>query len=567
MKTNINNILKATGILIAGVLLGWLIFGGEKNNEEAMHDHSISNSAEIWTCSMHPQVRSNEPGECPICGMDLIPLAVEDSEANPAVYQMSESAMKLANVQTIRVGSTEAGQKVRLNGKIQIDERNTYTQSSHFPGRIEQLMVNFTGESIKKGQTLAKIYSPELVAAQEELLQAASIKESQPQLFEAAKRKFNNWRIGENQINEIISSGKVKQVFPLKADISGIVTNKMVELGDYVESGVPIYEISDLSKLWVLFDVYESELGWIKEGSEVTYTVKSLPGRSFNGIISFIDPLINSQSRVATARVEISNKEGLLKPQMFVSGVIENPVEQGNDEIIIPQSAVLWTGKRSVVYMQESGGFKMREVTLGTALGENYVVQEGLQRGEEIVINGAFTIDAAAELAGKPSMMSHENEQVDQHHLQEISIQEKKALLPLFEAYFEMKNALASDNNAGAKMGARNMSKAFTNLNNNDFSSNSKMVRRQISRVLEQTMEGLNDKQIEDVRKNFIAISEAMIALAKAFDPLDAPLYVQHCPMADNNVGADWLSREEEIINPYFGESMLSCGEVKWVIR
>ncbi|GAA5030008.1 hypothetical protein GCM10011506_18730 [Marivirga lumbricoides] len=567
MKTNINNILKATGILIAGVLLGWLIFGGEKNNEEAVHDHSISNAAEIWTCSMHPQVRSNEPGECPICGMDLIPLAVEDSEANPAVYQMSESAMKLANVQTIRVGSTEAGQKVRLNGKIQIDERNTYTQSSHFPGRIEQLMVNFTGESVKKGQTLAKIYSPELVAAQEELLQAASIKESQPQLFEAAKRKFNNWRIGENQINEIISSGKVKQVFPLKADISGIVTNKMVELGDYVESGVPIYEISDLSKLWVLFDVYESELGWIKEGSEVTYTVKSLPGRSFDGKISFIDPLINSQSRVATARVEISNKEGLLKPQMFVSGVIENPVEQGNDEIIIPQSAVLWTGKRSVVYMQESGGFKMREVTLGTALGENYVVQEGLQRGEEIVINGAFTIDAAAELAGKPSMMSHENEQVDQHHLQEISIQEKKALLPLFEAYFEMKNALASDNNAGAKMGARNMSKAFTNLNNNDFSSNSKMVRRQISRVLEQTMEGLNDKQIEDVRKNFIAISEAMIALAKAFDPLDAPLYVQHCPMADNNVGADWLSREEEIINPYFGESMLSCGEVKWVIR
>lgn len=426
------------------------------------------------------------------------------------------------------------------------------------------------------------------MTAQEELLQAASIRESQPELFEAAKSKFKNWKIGENQINDIVESNQVKQVFPLKADVNGVVTNKMVELGDYVAAGMPIYEISDLSELWVLFDVYESDLAWIKEGSEVSYTVESLPGKSFEGKISFIDPLINPQTRVATARIEVNNKQHLLKPQMFVSGLVENPIDQGKDEIIIPQSAVLWTGKRSVVYVRENGGFKMQEITLGAVLGENYVVQDGLQKGEEIVTNGAFTIDAAAELAGKPSMMNPEegpamaghnhggmempasSDQVKEKETKPVAISQKakEALQPLYAGYLDLKNALVADDLKESKRAAIQLMSTFGKINMSLFTGEAHNAWMGYSSAMSETLrQAQHQNSIEELRTTFQQISEGMIAMAKAFNPLDQALYIQFCPMADNNKGANWLSTEEEIRNPYFGESMLTCGEVENILK
>ena len=419
MKAKNKKLLKTAGILVVGILLGWLLFGGVDKKEDKLgenHDHTDA-VGEIWTCSMHPQIRMNEPGNCPICGMTLIPLDSEVTTADPNVYQMSESAIKLANISTLVVGKSDAKKEIRLNGKVQVDERHAYSQSTHIPGRIEQINVNFTGEKVQRGQTLATVYSPELVTAQEELLQAASIKESQPELFEAAQEKLRNWKINQSQIDQILTNGKAIQRFSIRADVNGVVTEKMVELGDYVERGMPIYEISDLSKVWVLFDLYESELAWVKEGSEIEYTVNSLPGETFTGIISFIDPLIDPQTRVASARVEVNNKDGRLKPETFASGIVKNKIGKvDSKEIVIPKSAVLWTGKRSVVYIKEGSGFKMREITLGPALGDAYIIKEGLLAGEEIVVNGTFTVDAASQLAGKPSMMSPEGGKVVTGH-------------------------------------------------------------------------------------------------------------------------------------------------------
>ena len=411
MQSKNKKYLKAAGILLAGILLGWMIFGGGNSSHE---DHQTTESSDdqiIWTCSMHPQIRQNEPGACPICGMDLIPLETSGGGEEPGSYQMSENAMKLANVQTMVVGRGDASREIRLNGKIQVDERNTYSQSTHIPGRIEQLAINFTGEQVSRGQNLATIYSPELVTAQEELLQASRIRASQPELFEAAKEKLRNWKIGDAQIAQILSGGKALQRFSIRADVNGIVTEKMVDLGDYVERGMPIYEISDLSKVWVLFDLYEGALSWVTVGSKVEYTVNSLPGETFEGTISFIDPLLNPQTRVATARVEVDNRNGKLKPEMFASGVVKNNLATAQtQELVIPNSAVLWTGKRSRVYVKTNGGdrasFSLREITLGPSLGDSYVVQEGLEPGEEIVSNGAFTIDAAVQLSGGRSMMN-----------------------------------------------------------------------------------------------------------------------------------------------------------------
>ncbi len=203
------------------------------------------------------------------------------------------------------------------------------------------------------------------------------------------------------------------KTFNIQADVSGYVTKKMVNPpGDYVSrGGQSIYEIADLSKVWLLFDVYESEMGWIKKGDKVEFTVASLPGESFTGTISFLDPVINPpKTRVAKARVVADNPDLTLKPEMFVSGTVKAKLANQSDALVVPKTAVMWTGTRAVVYVKsttEQGiNFKMREITLGPALGESYVINDGLQTGEEIAVNGTFSIDAAAQLAGKPSMMN-----------------------------------------------------------------------------------------------------------------------------------------------------------------
>jgi len=585
MTTKTKNILKMTGILLAGLLLGWIFFGGN----DAPKSVTEQTAATVWTCSMDPQIRMAEPGNCPLCGMALIPLENNHSEADPNALQMTENAMKLANIQTMVVGSKEASKELRLNGKVQIDERKLYAQSTHIPGRIEQLSINFTGEKVNRGQRLGMVYSPELVTAQEELLQAYSIRSSQPELFDAAKQKLRNWKIGDNSINRIISSGKPIQQFPISADVSGIVTAKKVELGDYVERGMPLYEIADLSSVWILFDVYESDIPWVKVGDKVSYTIQSLPGETFEGTISFLDPMINPQTRVATARIEVKNATDKLKPEMFASGIVKNNISiKGTSEIVIPKSAVMWTGERSIVYVKSTSenkvNFKLQEVMLGPSLGDAYVIKSGLENGEEIVVNGTFTVDAAAQLAGKPSMMNPEGGSANTGHNHgemettskvektvkstEVSPKAKEALKPIYQEYLNLKDALAADNLANAKKAGIAMQKSLSKVDMSLFSGDSHEIWMKHQNNLKLALKPVpNFKNIEEIRKAFQHISEAMIALTNSFKPFGQTLYVQYCPMVDGNKGANWLSQFEEIKNPYFGAAMLKCGETKATIK
>jgi len=409
---NTKNIAITAGTLLFGILLGWLIFGGSPDAEHAGHDHDTAVAADetIWTCSMHPQIRRQEPGDCPICNMELIPLEEEGGDAGAVQVSMSPTAMQLANIQTRIVGMGKPVKQVRLNGKVQEDERLVFSQSSHIPGRIESLEVNFTGQYVTSGTPLAQVYSPELVTAQNELLQAQAFRESRPQLYEAARQKLKNWKLTDAQIDAIADAGETQQTFPVLAGTSGYVTEKMVNVGDYVNRGQTIYQIANLNRVWVLFDVYESDLAWIDKGDEITFTVSSMPGKAFEGTISYIDPVINPQTRVAKARVVVNNSEKGLKPEMFVSGVVEASLPEWGDALIVPKSAIMWTGTRSIAYVKKTNdkgvAFEMREVVLGPALGDGYVVESGLNAGDEIAVNGTFSIDAAAQLAGKPSMMN-----------------------------------------------------------------------------------------------------------------------------------------------------------------
>ncbi|MDB4584058.1 efflux RND transporter periplasmic adaptor subunit [Draconibacterium sp.] len=603
MKSNRKTIIIALATLATGLLLGWLIFGGSENKTTDEHQHELSAEEvageTIWTCSMHPQIRQNEPGDCPICGMDLIPLEDEqNSEIDPAAISMSPTAMQLASIQTAVVGAMDPVKLVRLDGKVQEDERLVYSQSSHIPGRIENLMVNFTGEFVNKGQTIASIYSPEMVTAQEELFEAQKIKETQPQLFNAAKEKLKNWKLTDEQIEKILQSGTTRETFDLQADVSGYVTNKMVNPGDYIRRGEVIYKIADLSKVWVLFDVYESDMPWIKKGDKVEFTIASLPGETFNGTISFLDPVIDPKTRVAKARVSLNNRGFKLKPEMFVSGTVEAKLPAQCGAVVVPKTAVMWTGKRSVVYVksetQQGVNFMMRKVTLGPALGESYIIENGLQEGEEIAVNGTFSIDAAAQLAGKPSMMNPEGgdsgagrmpgmdmgsgsqsgsktvQSSEDMTMEPVDADPafKEQLTNVYENYLKMKDAFVASEAHQVMVAAQDVKKSLNKVDMGLLKGDAHMAWMEQLKTLESTINTISKlMDIEKQRTEFARFNLAFYKSLKMFGLKNETAYYQYCPMANRDKGAYWFSESEEIRNPYFGDEMLQCGETRETIK
>ena len=421
-----NQYIRGGLFVAAGLFLGWLFFHAPEKHEEG-HNHSAEEAKkEVWTCSMHPQIRMDKPGKCPICAMDLIPFSsMSSSGSDEMAIHLTKEAAQLANVQISVVSSQNPEKELRLYGKVQADERLLQNQVAHISGRVEKLLVNFTGEPVRKGQKLAAIYSPELVTAQQELFEAAKAKQSQPEIYEAAKEKLRQWKLSDAQISTIENSHNIQSNIDIEATTSGIVTARRINMGDYVSAGTVLYEVSDLSRVWVLFDAYESDLPFLKQGDKIIFTIQALPGNSFDGTIRFIDPVIDPVNRVAKVRVEISNPGAKLKPEMFATGIVKSNLAEYKGKLVIPASAVLWTGKRSIVYVKRPGDepiFQLREVELGPKLGESFVILDGLTDGEEIATQGAFSIDAAAQLEGKPSMMNQENlsgntEQATSSHL------------------------------------------------------------------------------------------------------------------------------------------------------
>jgi Cu(I)/Ag(I) efflux system membrane fusion protein len=405
-----NKYIRFSLILIAGIFLGWIFFHSAPT-KEVKPDHTAETAkATIWTCAMHPQIRMPEPGKCPICAMELIPLNQGGTTTDPGAIHLTKEAAQLANVLTSIVSKQNPVKELRLYGKVQADERLLQSQVSYFPGRIEKLLVNFTGEEVRKGQTLAVIYSPDLVTAQQELLETVATKESQPVLYEASKDKLRQWKLTDNQIASIESSGKVKTEFEVFANTTGIVSARRVNNGDFISPGSVLYDVADLSHVWIMFDAYESDLPYLSKGQKVTFTMQALPGVDYSGNITFIDPVLDPVTRVARVRIEVGNQGGKLKPEMFATGIVKANMNEFKDKMVIPRTAVLWTGKRSVVYVKQPGieepVFKIREIELGPMLGNSYVITDGLTDGEEIVTQGAFSVDAAAQLEGKPSMMN-----------------------------------------------------------------------------------------------------------------------------------------------------------------
>ena len=238
--------------LVSGLGLGYILFSSSVKEDNHGHGEAFeeSNDETIYTCSMHPQIRKNEPGDCPICGMDLIPLD-GNASSDVTVLEMTEAAVKLSNIQTTILGQTgKSSNEFSLSGKIQADERTAASQVTHLPGRIEKLYVTFKGERVNKGQKVAEIYSPELVAAQQELLEALKYQNVNASLLEAARKKLYYWKIPKSTISAIEKSGKIQETFTLFAEISGVVSNRRVSVGDYVRQGQSLFDVLNFSFLF-----------------------------------------------------------------------------------------------------------------------------------------------------------------------------------------------------------------------------------------------------------------------------------------------------------------------------
>jgi len=418
-QENTKRIGKLVLIIIVSVMAGMLLHRIAFRAQDS-HFHSegedvpgAEKKAETWTCSMHPQIKLPKPGKCPICFMDLIPLEDGGNGGGEREVAVSNYAAKLMDIETTEVIRKFVEAEVRLVGKIDYDETRVSYISAWVPGRLDRLFINYTGIPVKKGDHMAEIYSPDLLTAQEELLQAIKVgetlKNSQSEIIRntarttvtASQEKLRLLGLTKEQIDEMIRTKVVTDHVTLHAPANGIVIHKNAQEGMYIQTGTRIYTIADLSTIWVQLDAYESDLNWLRYGGNVDFTTETYPGKTFKGTISFIDPLIDLATRTAKVRVIVENPTLELKPGMFVRAIVRPQVAEGgrvmnpalagkwispmhpevvkdgpgscdvcgmplvtaeslgyvsesveNAPIVIPVTAALKTGKRAVVYVE-----------------------------------------------------------------------------------------------------------------------------------------------------------------------------------------------------------------------
>lgn len=550
--------------LMIGLGLGYLFFGSSEEKSSQIKS-KISEEIQGYTCSMHPQIKQPNEGKCPLCGMDLVISRTINNSSSRTQFRMTERALALANINTLTVGLDNNPERtLHLSGVITTNKSTDATQATIFEGRIEELNVNFIGDYVRKGQQIGVIYAPNMYEPQDRVRASLGYRESHPNSWDAARHNHGLWKLTDDQINQVIKTGKPIVRFPLLAEASGTVTEIMAKEGEFYSEGAPLYSISNLNTVWAIFEAYESQIPHLKMGQEVEVSSPSFTGKKLNAKIAFIEPVVNSERRTASVRVTLRNAQHFLKPGMLVEGEVE--IEGGNEAITIPKSAVLWTGKRSLVYVKvnpDEPVFEMKEVTIGTSAGDSYEILDGLVEGEEIVVNGTFTVDAAAQLNGKKSMMSKPMKGENQSSI-DLEIIEKKIdfdekYQDLIKGYVELKNSLVqSDLNSALDI----VTKFDLTIQNLIIQTKARERIVGLKKLQQAALDMKNTQDIAKLRLKFKLLSSELIEILDGFKGLDQTVYVQYCPMADNNNGAYWLSFESQIKNPYYGEVMLSCGSV-----
>jgi len=501
------------------------------------------------------------------------------------------------------------------------------------PGRLDRLFVDYTGMGIRKGDHLVEIYSPELLAAQEELIQAvqsdlalrksdlAIMRSTSRANVDAAREKLILWGLSPAQVRRIEERGETMDRLTIHAPLGGIVVKKHALEGQYVRTGTPIYTIADLSRLWVKLDAYESDLTWIRLGQGVTFEAQAYSGQTFKGRIAFIHPLLNVRTRTVKVRVNVDNADAKLKPGMFVRALVHSQVALGGrvlepdligkwmcpmhpeivkDEkgqcdycgmalvtatslgfrpaekepqapLVIPATAPLITGERAVVYVEVPDAkrptYEGREVVLGPRAGHYYLVNSGLKQGERVVTRGAFKIDSALQIQGKPSMMSPRTTAMA------APPEFLGQLEPVYAAYFAVQQALFKDDIESARRAFGDLVRGLDGVDVALLQGRGLLLRRSrpheawmplAPRLKEAAEAGQKAADLNAARKHFGDASAVALELEKVFGHGgEATHYKAFCPMAFGSKGMHWLQAADTIQNPFMGSMMPRCGTIK----
>lgn len=593
---NKQNILTYSGLLLVGLIFGYLLFGGP-TEPQSLEDHISETHTDeagnvIYTCSMHPQVRAEEPGNCPICGMELIPAGDSETELTENNYTltMTNAAVQLAEIQTSPVVFRNPVHRFTLPGKVVENQNNVSSVTAHFPGRIRDLYVDYEGTYVQKGQRLASVYSPELIAAQQELLETMKYREQNPRLYEASRQKLRLWEFPESTIDEIEESGEIMAELDFYSPVSGYVSEVAISREEHVKEGGLMYRVVNLSSVWVDFQAYESNIANIREGDQVQFSVEALPGTNFESTVIYVDPFLDNQSRSVTIRTKVQNPQSKLKPGMLARANIQSSVSE-QKALMVPRSAVMWTGKRSIVYVQVQNTrkptFEAREVEIGQRAGDYYVVESGLEEGELVVTNGTFKVDSAAQLQDKLSMMNrkpgsgankgaHDHSSMDmsgesekRDHTQHEGMQEEEVqetghqhsahLENLIKSYMNMKTALTEDDLAKAQEPFKAfMTEVSTSTEMTDHAEHAGKHDAHHQEMMSAVEEAGMASNLEEFRSAFKKISATLIAAVEE-QGFEGELYKQYCPMYEG--GSAWISKNRDIKNPFYGQKMHTCGE------
>ncbi|NIT36003.1 MAG: efflux RND transporter periplasmic adaptor subunit [candidate division Zixibacteria bacterium] len=380
-------------------------------------------SGQVYNCPMHPYYTSDRPGECPICGMDLVPVEENDEHAGHesrvegyASLALDARQRQLIGVRIAPVEKKVINRTIRAVGTVVPDERRVAVVHSKVSGWIDRLYVDATGQPVAAGQPLLAIFSPEVYATQEEYLVASeSARELEASrseeatrgaeaLREAAERRLEYWDVRPGELERLAEAGRPLKALTVRSPYAGYVLEKHAQVGMYVQPGMPLYAVGDLSHVWVEADIYENELPFIYVGHKVEITLPYYPAETTQGTVKFIYPFLDARTRTARVRIEVANPGLKFKPDMFADVNIEHDL---GEQIVVPAEAVLDAGKRKIVFVAHEGGhFEPREITVAARLEDYYVVAAGLREGEEVVTSGNFLLDSESRIKGALAGMS-----------------------------------------------------------------------------------------------------------------------------------------------------------------
>lgn len=595
------NLVMLALVLVAGVAFAASPFVREKTHQAwhaslawAGFSEAAADSGKVFWCPIHPQITSKkENAVCPICNMALVELEGGSMEP-PEHLTLTAQQVQQSGVVSQPVLRGSLYRQIDTTGRIDYDERRLAKITSWIDGksRIEKLYVSFMGQQVTKGEPLTELYSPELIVAQQEFLTALSSTASprqtnsrlggfrSPELLESARAKLKYQGLSGQQIDELETSREAKDRLPIVASISGTVIRRHVQEGEYVSEGDVLFEIADLSNLWLLADIYEDELPLVDVGTQVELSVANRPGETFAGEVAFIDPMVDPATRTVAVRINVDNEDRKLMPGMFARVKLRRVFPS---VLAIPEQAVLWSGQRSVAIVKSGEGtFRPVEIETGRkwlyeasapktqpiGFGEGNVrfheVTEGLAPGDEVVTAGAFLLNSESHFQSVLAKMlppASERATVEEVLGQPLA----DRLRSVLNAYFDLSGALAEDQIDAVQariealeQAAAQLVTAASDADAAELASDADSFQSLVNSLSVQPVD-----DAEDARTRFGRISHTLTQLLEKHGGktlFGKELYQFECGMAD--VGYErWLWRTPQIYNPYMGQKMLTCGK------